>query len=103
MTSALQKIELPGRTNAICWNPMEPSYFTCANEDHNLYTFDMRFMKSAHGIHRDFLSSVMSVDYSPTGREFVAGGYDMTMRIFERSKGTSREVYFTRRMNRVFR
>ena len=99
---ALRKVVLPGRTNSMCWNPREPYYFTCANEDSNLYTFDMRFLKQAVGVHRDFMSSVMSVDYSPTGREFVAGSYDCTVRIFPTNGSNSREVYFTRRMNRVF-
>lgn len=31
---------------------------------------------------QDFVSAVMDVDYSPTGREFVAGGYDRSVRIF---------------------
>jgi WD repeat and SOF domain-containing protein 1 len=100
--TALKKVVLPGRSNAMCWNPREPYYFTCANEDTNLYTFDMRYLNQAVGVHRDFLSSVMSVDYSPTGREFVAGSYDMTVRIFPVGTSSSREVYFTRRMNRVF-
>ena len=98
----MQKVTLPGRTNQICWNPRRPFTFTCANEDHNLYTFDMRYLDKANGVHHDFLSSVMTVDYSPTGREFVAGGYDMTVRIFDPRQSTSREVYHTRRMNRVF-
>lgn len=44
----------------------------------------------------------MDVDYSPTGREFVAGSYDRSLRIFSISGGTSREVYTTKRMQRVF-
>ena len=43
----------------------------------------------------------MSVDYSPTGREFVAGGYDRSVRIFSYNGGHSREVYHTKRMQRV--
>ena len=100
--SALRKVMLPGRTNSLCWNPREPFYFTAANEDHNLYTFDMRYLDKAYGVHHDFMSSVMSVDYSPSGREFVAGSYDMTIRIFPFHGQRSREVYFTKRMNRVF-
>ncbi len=61
--AALKKVILPGRSNSMCWNPREPYYFTCANEDSNLYTFDMRYLNQAVGVHRDFLSSVMSVDY----------------------------------------
>lgn len=102
LKSALRKVTLPGKSNALCWNPREPFNFTCANEDHNLYTFDMRKVDRALGIHKDFVSSVMSVDYNPTGKEFVAGSYDHTVRIFKASEGNSREVFHTRRMNRVF-
>ncbi len=51
---------------------------------------------------QDFVSAVMDVDYSPTGREFVAGGYDRSVRIFAYNGGHSREVYHTKRMQRVF-
>lgn len=51
---------------------------------------------------QDFVSAVMDVDYSPTGREFVAGSYDRTIRIFAFNGGHSREIYHTKRMQRVF-
>lgn len=38
------------------------------------------------------MSAVMDVDYSPTGREFVAGSYDRSVRIFAYQGGHSREV-----------
>ena len=41
---------------------------------------------------QDFTSAVMDVDYSPTGREFVAGSYDRSLRIFGHTGGRSREV-----------
>jgi hypothetical protein len=41
---------------------------------------------------QDFVSAVMDVDYSPTGREFVAGSYDRSVRIFGYNAGHSREV-----------
>jgi len=44
----------------------------------------------------------MDVDYSPTGREFVAGSYDRSIRIYPHSGGHSREIYHTKRMQRVF-
>jgi hypothetical protein len=34
----------------------------------------------------------MDVDYSPTGREFVAGSYDRSVRIYGFNAGHSREV-----------
>lgn len=49
----------------------------------------------------DHTSAVIDVDYSPTGREFVAGSYDKTVRIFESLKGHSRDVYHTKRMQRL--
>lgn len=99
--SPIRKVILTMMSNAICWNPMEAFNFTVANEDHNLYTFDMRNLKSAICVHHDFVSAVIDVDYSPTGREFVAGGYDRSVRIFQSNKGHSREVYHTKRMQRL--
>lgn len=62
----------------------------------------MRKLASASCVHKDFVSAVMDVDYSPTGREFVAGSYDRSLRIFPFNGGHSREVYHTKRMQRVF-
>lgn len=52
-------------------------------------------------VHRDHVQAVIDVDYSPTGKEFVSGSYDKSIRIFECSKGHSREVYHTKRMQRL--
>eukprot|EP00050_Salpingoeca_kvevrii_P004959 m.267028 g.267028 ORF g.267028 m.267028 type:complete len:523 (+) comp11068_c2_seq1:1655-3223(+) len=100
--SPIRKVILAMRTNAICWNPMEAFNFTAANEDHNLYTFDMRKLDHALNVHKDHVSAVMDIDYSPTGKSFVSGSYDRTVRIFDVTKGHSREVYHTKRMQRIF-
>lgn len=49
----------------------------------------------------DHVAAVIDIDYSPTGREFVTGSYDKTIRIFEAAKGHSREIYHTKRMQRL--
>jgi len=98
----IRKLIMGMKTNKICWNPMEAFNFTCANEDHNLYTFDMRKMKQALNVHKDHVSAVLDIDYSPTGKEFVSGGYDKSTRIFSATHGRSREVYHTKRMQRIF-
>lgn len=90
------------RAPQIEWNPREPLNFVVANEDHNLYTFDMRNLDKALMIHKDHVAAVMDVAFSPTGREFVSASYDRTIRIFKVTGGHSREVYHTRRMGRVF-
>ncbi|VDP09087.1 unnamed protein product [Soboliphyme baturini] len=89
------------KSNAVAWNPVEAFTFTVANEDYNLYTFDMRRMSTPVNVHMDHTEAVMDVDYSPTGQEFVSGGYDKVVRIFRANAGRSREVYHTKRMQRV--
>ncbi|CAF4952803.1 DDB1- and CUL4-associated factor 13 [Pieris napi] len=100
-TGPLRKVVLELRSNALAWNPMEAFMFTVANEDYNLYTFDVRKLKQPVNIHLDHTSAVVDLDYAPTGREFVAGSYDKTVRIFETLKGHSRDVYHTKRMQRL--
>lgn len=100
--SALQKAVMQTRPNAMAWNPMEPHHFTLASEDHCLYTFDMRKLKRAIAVHRDHVSAVLDVDYSPTGRQFVSGSYDRTIRIWDTSQPKSETCYHTKRMQRLF-
>lgn len=99
--SPLRKVVLQLRSNALAWNPMEAFIFTVANEDYNLYTFDTRKLKQPINIHMDHVSAVVDVDYSPTGRELVSGSYDKTVRIFQVMQGHSRDVYHTKRMQRL--
>lgn len=101
MSIPIQKLILSMRPNAIAWSPIEALRLTTANEDSNLYTFDMRNLKSALLVHQDFVSSVLDVDYSPNGNEFVAGSFDRSIRIFGDKMGHSREIYHTVRMQRV--
>ena len=98
----MRKFVLPMKSNKVSWNPMEPYYFILANEDHNLYQFDMRNLERAVMIHKDHVSAVMDVAFSPTGREFVSGSYDRTLRIFKTTSGRSHEIYHTKRMQRIF-
>lgn len=100
-TGPLTRIVMKLRSNKLSWNPMEAFIFTCANEDYNLYTYDIRKLKTPINVHMDHVEAVIDVDYSPTGREFVSGSYDKSIRIFEVNKGHSREVYHTKRMHRL--
>ncbi|XP_031383600.1 DDB1- and CUL4-associated factor 13 [Punica granatum] len=102
MSSPVRKVIMMTRTNAIAWNPMEPMNFTAANEDCNCYSYDARKLDESKNVHQDHVSAVLDIDYSPTGREFVTGSYDRTVRIFPYNGGHSREIYHTKRMQRVF-
>ncbi|KAG8230192.1 hypothetical protein J437_LFUL009872 [Ladona fulva] len=100
-SAPIRKVVMKLRSNKISWNPMEAFVFTCASEDYNLYTFDTRNLSQPLSVHMDHTSAVIDVDYCPTGREFVSGSYDKSIRIFEYDKGRSRDVYHTKRMQRV--
>jgi len=67
----------------------------------SLYTYDIRRLNRPMNVHMNHVDAVIDVDYSPTGKEFVSGSYDKTIRIFETDKGHSREVYHTKRMQRL--
>lgn len=43
---------LQTKNNAVAWNPMEAFNFTVANEDCNLYTYDMRKLSVASCVHQ---------------------------------------------------
>ena len=101
-SSPLSKVTLRLASNAIAWNPMEAFNFACANEDHNIYMFDMRKLDRALNVLKDHVAAVMDVEYSPTGEDLVSASYDRTLRIWNRASGHSREIYHTKRMQRVF-
>ncbi|KAK9480226.1 WD40-repeat-containing domain protein [Lipomyces japonicus] len=98
----VQKLVTLMRTNAICWNPIEPFNFAAANEDHNVYIYDMRKLTRSLNVLKDHVAAVMDVDYSPTGQEIVTGSYDKTIRIYKVKEGHSRDIYHTKRMQRLF-
>lgn len=100
--SSLAKVVMQMRGNAVCWSPTEAVYFSVGSEDHSCYTFDMRFFDKAVNVLRGHVSAVLDLDYAPTGDEIVTAGYDRSLRIFNVRQGHSRDIYHTRRMQRLF-
>ncbi|KAI8634451.1 WD40 repeat-like protein [Xylariaceae sp. FL1651] len=100
--SPLTRTFLKFSSNKISWNPMEPMNFACANEDHNCYIFDMRKIDRALNILKGHVAAVMDLDWSPEGRQLVTGSYDRTIRLWNRDEGQSRDIYHTKRQQRVF-
>lgn len=101
-SSPLHRSVLALSSNAISWNPMEAFNLAVANEDHNIYMFDMRNLSRALNILKDHVAAVMDVEFSPTGEELVSASYDRSVRLWKRNEGHSRDVYHTKRMQRVF-
>lgn len=89
-------------SNAVSWNPMEAFNFAVACEDHNAYMFDMRKMERALNIYKGHVAAVMDLEFSPTGEELVTASYDRTVRLWSKMQGHSRDIYHTKRMQRVF-
>lgn len=89
-------------SNSIAWNPMEAFNLAVASEDHNIYIFDSRNLSRALNVLKDHVSAVMDVDWSPTGEELVSASYDRSIRLWKRNEGHSRDIYHTKRMQRVF-
>jgi len=59
-------------------------------------------MNRALNVLRDHVAAVMDVKFSPTGTELISASYDRTIRLWNREKGHSRDIYHTKRMQRVF-
>lgn len=88
------------QSNDLAWSPTFPTSVLLASEDHNLYTFDIRHLSTPSQIYKGHVAAVMSCDWSPTGMEFVSGGWDRTVRIWKEGQGHGPEVYHTKRMQR---
>ncbi|KAI7943729.1 hypothetical protein MJO28_011257, partial [Puccinia striiformis f. sp. tritici] len=105
---SLGQLIMKMRVNCLKFNPQQPSILLAGGEDHQLYTFDIRYMNSATQVFKDHVGPVMACDWSPTGRGFVSGSYDRTLRQWSTSdttlhkKGRSIDVYHTKRMQRIF-
>jgi len=106
-SSGIQKVYLKNISNAIAWNPRDPFIFALANDDGNVYQMDMRKIGKAQSatpivrMHTGHVLGVVDVDFNPRGTEICSGGYDKTIRIFSLDKQKSREIYHTRRMQRI--
>ncbi|PSR75689.1 hypothetical protein PHLCEN_2v8980 [Hermanssonia centrifuga] len=98
---AERRVVMQMRSNALAWSPTFPTSVLLASEDHNLYTFDVRSLNTPTHIYKAHVAAVTSCDWSPTGLEFVSGGWDRTVRVWKQGVGTQPEVYHTKRMQRV--
>jgi len=53
----IRKVIMTMRGNAVSWSPMEAFNLSVANEDHNVYTFDMRKLDTALNVHKDHVGT----------------------------------------------
>lgn len=98
----VHKVVTSLRNNCITWNPMEAFNFATGNEDHNGYLYDMRNLQKTLKVYKGHVGAIMDVDFAPTGQELVTGSYDKTIRLWKTLDGRSKDVYHTKRMQKVF-
>ncbi|KAG9082434.1 rRNA-processing protein sof1, partial [Ceratobasidium sp. UAMH 11750] len=99
---AERRLVMQMRANALSWSPTFPTTLLLASEDHNLYTFDVRSLASPTQIYKGHVAAVMSCGWSPTGHEFVSGGWDRSVRIWKEGQGSGSVAYTGKRMQRLF-
>ncbi|KAG7446516.1 WD40 repeat-like protein [Guyanagaster necrorhizus] len=98
---AERRVVMQFSSNALSWCPTHPTTLLLASEDHNLYTFDIRYLSTPTQIYKAHVAAVMSCEWAPTGLEFVSGGWDRTVRIWKKDKGSGEDVFHGKRMGRV--
>ncbi|RNF16463.1 Sof1-like protein [Trypanosoma conorhini] len=99
------KIILEMCCTSLAWNPMDPNTFVTGSDDRNCYLFDVRVPGRPKSVFQGHINGVTSVDFCPTGKKFVAGSLDSTLRmwdIHQTTKSNSIEMYHTKRMAKVF-
>lgn len=94
------KIEQQG-TNCISFNPQKGHIFACGNEDGNGYLFDIRNDSKPIEIYRGHTNAIVSIAFSPDGKEIATGSYDRTIRIFRTEDRKARDCYYNDRMQIV--
>ena len=99
---SIGRIMTPFKMNDLSFNPILPTLLLTAGEDHNLYTWDIRNLgNGALQVYKDHVAAVTTCDWSPTGQQIVSGGWDRTVRIWDKNHGRSNDCYHTKRMQRL--
>ena len=89
------------RTNDIVWSKANPWEFVIANEDSNLYTFDIRKINHVKKVFKGHVMPVQSIDLDKESDLLVSGSLDRTIRIYSLKFNFESEVYSSSRMSRV--
>ena len=99
---SIGRILTPYKMNDLAFNPIMPTLLLSAGEDHDLHLWDIRNMgKGSLQVYKDHVAAVTTCDWSPTGQQIASGGWDRTIRIWDRNHGRSKDCYHTKRMQRL--
>jgi WD repeat and SOF domain-containing protein 1 len=89
------------RSNDICWTPKNPWEFIIANEDSNLYSFDLRKVSNIKKTYKGHVMPTQSLDQEKKGGMIVSGSLDRTIRVHRPKSDFKSVVFSSSRMSRV--
>jgi WD repeat and SOF domain-containing protein 1 len=88
-------------SNDILWSKLNPWEFLVANEDSNLYSFDIRKINNVLKIYKGHVMPVQSLDQEEKGGMIISGSLDRTIRVFSPKSDFKANVFSSSRMTRV--
>jgi len=97
----IKKIFMEMVSNDISWNPGFLHDFIVANENSNIYTFDLRNIIKPKKIYKDHVMSVNCLEHSSTGDSILTGSSDTTARLFNLKVDKLVNVFYSERMKRI--
>lgn len=99
-SSEFLSLNIPG-TNSLDFNIQQGFVFATCNEDGNAYLHDIRNSEKPIETYRGHTNAVVSVAFSPDGKEIATGSFDKTIRIFKTNERKPRDCYYNDRMQIV--
>jgi WD repeat and SOF domain-containing protein 1 len=97
----IKKFSLNMCSNDVSWNPSFFTEFTIANEDSNLYTFDIRNLREVIKIKTEHVMAILCLDSNLNNLSLISGSADNTIRFFDHRSYKNLDIYFSERMRRV--
>jgi WD repeat and SOF domain-containing protein 1 len=88
-------------SNDILWSKLNPWEFLVANEDSNLYSFDIRKINNVLKIYKGHVMPVQSLDQEEKDGMIISGSLDRTIRVFRPKSDFKANVFSSSRMTRV--
>ncbi|KAI5150948.1 DDB1- and CUL4-associated factor 13 [Enteropsectra breve] len=83
------------------FNPQQGFLLAAGNDDGNSYSYDIRNLEKPLNTFRGHANAVVSLAFSPNGKEIATGSYDKTIRFFNLKDRKSRDCYYNDRMQIV--
>mmetsp|Transcript_39429 Transcript_39429/g.61459 ORF Transcript_39429/g.61459 Transcript_39429/m.61459 type:complete len:354 (+) Transcript_39429:2330-3391(+) len=85
LRKSILKVGTSAQNNQIAWETKNPWKFISANEDGNVYIFDMRNSKFPISKLGENKNSIQSIDFDPRTETLISGGLDGNLKIYKKT------------------